>query len=420
MVSLELPKTCKMNRKEFIKLGSLTSVALLAFGSDVNAMTNFLHPKSAHPLAITMWDFSWLERRWAGGGYEDWDKILDELIERGYNAVRIDAYPHLLGANPDKEWLLKPVWDQNDWGSPGIIKVKIRPALIEFIAKCDKRNIKVALSTWYREDEDNTRMQIDSPEKMAANWLKVLDIINAEKLLDAILYVDLCNELPAKIWTPYFKAERKNHDWSIAASMAWMKTSLSVMRKNYPQLPFTFSFDHYEKGILKNTPVPFLDFIEQHLWMSSLQNGEFNNKLGIDWNGFSSGDYKKLVEKAEAIYTQDKAYWNDILISSIKQLADDAKAAGQPLITTESWALVNYKDYPMLNWHWIKDLCELGVLKAVETQQWVAIATSNFCGPQFKGMWNDIAWHQRLTSTIKKSKISDDLKDKKIVLRLNN
>ena len=50
------------------------------------------------PLAITMWDFSWLERRWPGAGYEDWNVALDELAARGYDAVRIDAYPHLVAS----------------------------------------------------------------------------------------------------------------------------------------------------------------------------------------------------------------------------------------------------------------------------------------------------------------------------------
>jgi hypothetical protein len=45
------------------------------------------------PIAIAMWDFSWLERRWPGAGYENWSVALDELVERGYDAVRIDAYP---------------------------------------------------------------------------------------------------------------------------------------------------------------------------------------------------------------------------------------------------------------------------------------------------------------------------------------
>ena len=53
--------------------------------------------QAPHPRAITMWDFSWLERRWPGAGFEDWDVALDELKERGYNAVRIEAYPHLVG-----------------------------------------------------------------------------------------------------------------------------------------------------------------------------------------------------------------------------------------------------------------------------------------------------------------------------------
>lgn len=59
-----------------------------------------------HPLAITMWDFSWIERRWDGAGFADWDDALDQLVERGYDAVRIDAFPHLISAAPQKEWLL--------------------------------------------------------------------------------------------------------------------------------------------------------------------------------------------------------------------------------------------------------------------------------------------------------------------------
>ena len=64
-------------------------------------------------MAITMWDFSWLERRWPGAGYEDWDLALDELAERGYDAVSIDAYPHLWAAGPESTYTLLPCWDQH-------------------------------------------------------------------------------------------------------------------------------------------------------------------------------------------------------------------------------------------------------------------------------------------------------------------
>jgi hypothetical protein len=125
-----------------------------------------------------------------------------------------------------------------------------------------------------------------------------------------------------------------------------------------------------------------------------------------------------LVAKSEILYDSDRPYWNNLLTDSIKQFANDAKVANKPLITTECWGIVNYKDYPMLNWDWVKGLCALGATTAAATGQWVAIGTSNFCGPQFKGMWNDVKWHKQLTEMIKKSPINNQLKNQKICSRL--
>ena len=157
------------------------------------------------PLAITMWDFSWLERRWPGAGYEDWDEALDGLRERGYDAVRIDAYPHLAAANGGKTWELLPEWNVQDWGSPARIKVRVLPELLEFIGKCAARGMKVGLSTWFREDTDNTRMKIATANDHAEIWLRTLREVGAAGLLDSVLYVDLCNEWPLGCWAPFFK-----------------------------------------------------------------------------------------------------------------------------------------------------------------------------------------------------------------------
>jgi hypothetical protein len=56
-----------------------------------------------------------------------------------------------------------------------------------------------------------------------------------------------------------------------------------------------------------------------------------------------------------------------------------------PLIMTECWGSVDhvdYKDGPLLKWDWVKDLCALGAEHATSTGHWLAIATSNFCGPR--------------------------------------
>jgi len=81
----------------------------------------------------------------------------------------------------------------------------------------------------------------------------------------------------------------------------------------------------------------------------------------------------------------------------MKESIDLLRAARKPLIATECSSVVDYKDAPLLEWDWIQELCEAGV--------WAAIATSNFCGPQFRGMWRDIEWHRRMTRSIHSAKL---------------
>ena len=110
-----------MDRRVFIRQTAVAALGGLVAFDLSNALAKsemaFAGKGEISPRAITMWDFSWLERRWPGAGYEDWDQVLDELSERGYNAIRIDAYPHLIAENPMKKWLLKEVWNQQEYGA---------------------------------------------------------------------------------------------------------------------------------------------------------------------------------------------------------------------------------------------------------------------------------------------------------------
>ena len=245
------------------------------------------------PLALTMWDFSWLERRWSGAGYEDWDVALTELVDRGYNAVRIDAYPHLIANNKNKNWKLIPVWSAFDWGSPMTIQVQVQPALNEFIAKCKDHNVKVGLSTWYREDEDNVRMKIDSPEKMADQWIQTIESIN-DDLLDNVFYVDLCNEWPGDIWAPYFKnnpPELTWGGWYTTNSMSWMAKAVDKVKNAFPDLPVGISFEIKKLEEFQKQDVSFVDYLEPHIWMSQRNDNEFYRKMDFQDDAFS---YKGL------------------------------------------------------------------------------------------------------------------------------
>ena len=408
-----------MNRRDFILKGS--AVAFSAAGtSALNATQQIASNDNfkgtiarIRPRAITMWDFSWLERRWDGAGFEDWDSVLDELVVRGYNAVRIDAYPHLVAAGATKKWTLNEVWNQQMWGSPDLNIVQVQPMLNQFLEKCRERDIKVGLSSWYRQDTEGTVMKIDSPEKMADNWLKTLKTIEEGGLLDTVLYVDLCNEWPGNIWAPYF--EKLHPDvywgqWHKEASWKWIKTALSMMKEAYPDIPFLFSFDNadvekYEEMSAKD----YLDLFEHHIWMVQQNGNEFYKEVDYRDGRFSPEAYKKVVRKAEPLYREKPEYWQKLLTDKIELIADIAKKLKRPLATTECWGIVDYKDWPLLGWDWVKELCEIGTIKASQTGAWGAIATSNFCAPQFVGMWRDIKWHQRMTRIIKDSVIDESI-----------
>jgi hypothetical protein len=410
-----------MERKDFIKYSTLFTGAMFAGGISHASGIGLPLIKTIYPLAITMWDFSWLERRWPGAGYEDWDNALDELIERGYNAVRIDAYPHLVAENPGKTWTLNEVWNIQDWGSPDVIQVQIQPQLNQFIAKCRDRGIKVGLSTWFRRDEDMTLLKIDTSAKMAEIWIQTLDSIAKDQLLDSILYVDLCNEWPGDIWCPFFKNDPPELTWGYwhtEKSMRFMKESIELVRAAYPELPLCYSFSGGEPSLYGEKDLSFFNLIEHHCWIAQLNKNEYSKAVGYNYERFSPEGYKNLVKNSERVYLEKQEYWHKLLRDEIKTIANAARKANQPLITTECWGIVDFKDWPGLNWNIVKEMCAVGVMAAAETSQWVAIATSNFAGPQFVGMWCDVEWHQKMTGIIRKAPILEELKKSQIINRL--
>ena len=368
-------------------------------------MLNHIHlfqPGTA-AKAITMWDFSWLERRWAGAGYENWDRALDELVERGYDAIRIDAYPHLVAQDPEREWEILPCWNQQVWGSPARNRVTVLPALLAFLEKCAERKISVGLSSWYQDDTTHARTLVTTPQIHGAQWATVLKAIDRAGLLDTILYVDLCNEWPFACWAPFFnfQGEEKQDSFASRRSVKWMQQAIGVLKAQYP-LPMTYSLvglPTTEFGEPLN--LEFFDFWEPHLWMVHANKDEFYKRIGYSYQRWDSSGYEQVVSSAESLYRSAPEYWLGLLREQIESAAAFSRAVDRPLVTTECWGIVDYKDWPLLDWGWVKECCEVGTTAAAETGRWAAIATSNFCGPQFVGMWRDVDWHQKMTTRIK-------------------
>jgi Sugar-binding cellulase-like len=366
--------------------------------------------KFSRAFAIAMWDFSWAERRWPGAGYEDWDQALGELKERGYDAVRIDAYPHLVSAEPHKVWDIPPVWDQMNWGAQSLVRLQIMPALTDFIATAKRHDVAVGLSTWYRQDHDDLRLAIKTPKDQARIWSDTLRHIAEAGLLDRILCVDLCNEFPIPIWTPYLYGGPSGVEISRADPrlVNWMGDSIGRLKAEFPTLDYTYSFCTQYKN-WGDQDVSMLDFLEPHIWMANRETSDYYDKIDYHHELFDPRGFNNIVARGYEEYRARKDEYDRKLTSEIDNVAAWSRASGQPLVTTECWALVDYKDWPGLDCGWIKDLNALGLEHAAKQGRWTGMATSNFCGPQFRGMWRDIAWHRRMTDLIKSAKIDGDL-----------
>ncbi len=395
----------------------------------VEASTRDLHaqlPQAAtqtYPLAIAMWEFSWLERKWAGAGYEDLDQALGELVERGYDSIRIDAFPHLIYHDPEATYTLVPHWQVQEWGSPGIIDVQVQPNLNAFLAKCKEYNIRVGLSSWFREDKEDLRMRLTTPEKLGEAWLATLRSIDAAGLLNTVLYVDLCNEWTGPFWCPFFENDPPEaiwSEWQTDKSKDWMRRSIKILKAAYPEIPYTFSFtgemhDHlHDKGRFD-----MLDFLEPHIWMTQYNNNEFYEEVEWEWDRFVFDSFQRLALKGEPAFRAREAYWVNGLKGMIDHAARWSRDLGQALVTTECWGIVDYRDWPGLDWGYVKELCALGTEEAAQTGRWLSISTSNFCGPQFVGMWRDVAWHRRLTDIIHSAPVEEDVKGSLLAKRMD-
>jgi hypothetical protein len=371
-----------------------------------------------------MWDFSWLLRRFGDEAeYADVDRVLDELAERGYDVVRIDAFPHWIAADRSGSTTEVIHAERQSvgfmWGNHQQVTVGPRAALLEFLTGLSRRGIQAGLSTWFTPDTTGRSEQIESPADLAQIWIETLRVIDDAGLLGTVAYVDLCNEWPA--WAPGIGRRIFGDVGTVfalpdpltptqLATIDGYAEALQTIKASYADLPLTFS--SFLRG-----PVPPLrsdlmrlsttgyDFAEPHLWLTA------GCPVFMDetkWVPDYEHHHRNLAIHEEAVRDQYLAN-RDLYLAELAVLMDEwrdwGRERGLPLWTTEGWASVGWN--PSLvpgwdGWDYVKDVAEHAVGLAIE-RGWQGICTSNFSQPHHVGMWADAAWHQRQTTRIREA-----------------
>ncbi|HUS47458.1 MAG TPA: cellulase-like family protein [Phycisphaerae bacterium] len=345
-------------------------------------------------LTIIMWDQAFLFRHIPGGSFEDYDKVLDEAVERGYNTLRLDPMPSTVDlADPDKvlEFTGAPP-KYMPWGRNADVRGPVGRWLIEFMDKVNKRGLHYTLSPWWG----------DTPMKTAELWAKTLHQWQRLFGFDGLVYLDLVNEFPCFMGGFGKMCEEKTgQGWKLLPEQlefaaAELNAALDHLRGEFPELRYTTSIH----GDLRWLAAPLrFDCLDVHFyadadprWTARSKFYEFM-KQGVIFN--SDTWFKEFSDRCtktiRSVGPMLRARQRYVLGRFAQWAADNA----MPLTTSESWACWYYYDHPDLDWEWLKEWAAWSVDDAIDFKMW-GWTPHNYCQPQFEN-WKDAGWHRRLT-----------------------
>jgi len=376
-------------------------------------------------LTIAMWDFSWLYQHYTGGFFEDYDKVTNELIERGFNTVRIDAFPLVIGKMESNNQEVTIEGDPlRNWGaSDKDRKHAVVTELLEFMKITKEKNISVILSSWGQGALEFPDIKKDyaNPKNHWKAWEKVLDILKKHELLSHVVYVDIDQEFP--YFSPVsHELERlgqvkKEHPASDKAAMEaagrnrdsfdrfywnmrqmnfvrnYLNSTLIHFQQKYPELRFTFSFTSFWKEV-RAMNIKSFDVLELHFWLS--QSERFNTRSGFPGLKKDRGnhDYKDYMDRLKKTMLSSRPMLMKDMHNRLAWAKEWSEEIGAPLTTTEAWGPWWHMDHKDLDWEWLYDWCEEGMQLSSEYQLW-GTTPWNYSHPYWEN-WKNIIWYNKV------------------------
>lgn len=363
-------------------------------------------------LTLAMWDQAFALRHGPGGSFADYDRVLDETVERGYNTLRIDPMPQWIDlGQPEKvlKWSdPKNPWMPWCWNTE--VEGPVGSWIIEFMEKLLQRpSLHYTLSGWWfcnlskaMGDGPPVLRLPGTHEEGAEMWCVMLREWKKRFGFDRLVYLDLVNEVP--YFFPGFQARLKKETgmgWGApvfsAAQIQFiageLNTALRLLRREFPELRYTCSI-HGDLRWL-DIPVEF-DCLDVHFYADADPRWEERTKFGeLSAEG--------TTDKWHAEFSRRCGQTRDAIAPMLRarqrhklaQFAAWSRQRGMPLTTSESWASWFYCDSPGLDWGWLLEWASWSVEDAIDHGMW-GWTPHNYVQPQFKN-WQDVKWHQKLT-----------------------
>ena len=427
-----------MNRRKFIQKGLVAgSMAMIPqIGCDVKSPNPTRITQLIKPVAIAMWDFSWLLRHHRIGSFEDWDEVLDGLAERGYNAIRMDCFPHLVAGDNAGRITEEFYHPRSEWGPPVLwgnqysMYSRPREALLEFLPKCRERGIHVGLATWFLGHGTDRNLQVNGLDGFVRVWDETLNFLNSHGLLSDILYVDLLNEYP--LWhgfewltnalnrmsdkqeflkvnpnanipdADFLKSDEKKYNPAQEKFYkSFMTETIKQLKVKWPDIDFYASLSH-----ASNVPWEENDFsefacLDSHIWFAHNSNfSAATNYSAAIHAPENDMKFEKANKDIKAYWKQNKENLVSWMDEELELRAEVSRKNNLICGNTEGWGTIMWYEHPALDWEFMKTAGDICVDLSIK-HGFKFICTSNFTHPHFPGIWDDINWHKMVTERIK-------------------
>lgn len=363
-------------------------------------MRDWLEPRR---MTAVMWDHTFLTRHVPGDSFADYDRVLDEVVERGYNTLRLDPLPQTIDlSRPETVYGQAPMGlPYLPWTRPEGFSGPAGEWLIEFVEKARDRGLYYCLSSWWGSGITplNGGAHPRDFAEGARCWIRFLEQWQHRFGFEGCAYVDLNNEFPCffpGLGDELQEAEKEDPQ---NGKRRWFESTindaLALMRKAFPELKFTVSLHgnvEYADWELE------LDCMDIHFYADAdprwVQRTRFYDFCSggmfkqDDWHAEFSDRCARAHRAGAALYRARQR-------AKVAAFAGMGQQRGIPLLTTESWASWYYIDSPHLDWGWLLEWAAWSVEDAIDFGMW-GWTPHNYAQPQFEN-WKSVEWHRRLT-----------------------
>lgn len=401
-------------------------------------------------LTISLWDFSWYTCTAPGEAFDDLDRAFDEAVERGYNAVRICAMPHLLfGEHTVGTDALEisamggNIGRRTRWYDvQGGTSISPLHHLLDLFRSADRHDCYVILSSWEYQQSPafaasanwyESLVKIDPHERhrrMAESMSRLVGFLQDQGLSHRIAYAELHNEVDLS----RLAAVRSDDEDPYWGQKDQVQEAVELMHTQHPDVMATASYGippyldmgsvpdgfdvaHFHlyvygvlgalerwagvrtappeyptdnlKSLLRSDAPPFADYLDR------VDPWRFE-ATGISASMFYTYDWVDTVKWDLWLYQhlgEYRIWMADAIDERLGALGTWAHRRNLPLVIGEGWIgytplLAEFEDGPVG-----QALAERAVDRCIDLSAWGTVLGSN-SAPHHPG-WGNVNWQRR-------------------------